>query len=218
MPVIWGQVQRPPLDSHFRSAAGSHGENRRMSRANSSENVLTVDFESSMTQDVVIRDARQADGDSLVETWNDARRYYASLDPDFFQGPEPDYPLGGDAFATSLRRADDDRSRFARVAEVDGRVVGFITAHMDEPTANPQEQLMRDLGKLRAYIDVLVVHRSFWRQGVGRALMETAESWARGQGAAVIKTDTNLQSPVSVPFYESLGYDRQAVIFRKVLP
>lgn len=171
-----------------------------------------------MSQDVIIRTVRQADRESLVETWNDARSYYASLDPNFFQEPEPDYPLDADAFATSLRRADDDRSRFARVAEIDGRVVGFITAHIDEPTANPQEQLMRDLGKLRAYVDVLVVHRSCWRQGVGRALMEAAEGWARGRGAAVIKTDTNLQSPVSVSFYESLGYERQAVIFRKSLP
>ena len=144
---------------------------------------------------VTVRQVRQADGESLVETWNDARSYYALLDPDFLQGPER--PLDADGFAMSLRRADDDRSRFVRVAEVDGRVVGFITAHMDEPTANPQEQLVRDLGVRRAYVDVLVVHRSCWRQGVGRSLMEAAEGWARDEGAAVIKTDTNLQTPRS---------------------
>ena len=170
-----------------------------------------------MAQDVIIRHVRQTDGESLVETWNDARSFYASLDPDYFQEPEPEHPLNAEAFATSLRRADDDRSRFARVAELNGRVVGFITAHMDEPTSNPKEQLMRDLGMLRAYVDALVVHRSCWRQGVGRGLMEAAEIWARSEGGAVIKTDTNLQSPVSVPFYESLGYDRQSVIFRKTL-
>ena len=170
-----------------------------------------------MNGSVTIRQVRNTDGEFLVETWNDARSYYASLDPDYFQEPEPEHPLDAEAFTGSLRRADDDPARFARVAEVDGRVVGFITAHLDEPMANPKEQLIRDLGRLRAYVDVLVVHRSYWRQGVGRRLMESAEGWARSQGAGVIKTDTNLQCPVSVPFYESLGYHRQSVIFRKTL-
>jgi GNAT superfamily N-acetyltransferase len=184
----------------------------------SGEDIFAIDFQGSMSQDVTIRHVRQTDGESLVETWNDARSYYASLDPGYFQGPEPEYLIDADAFATSLRRADDDPYRFTRVAEVEGRVVGFITVHLDEPTANAKEQMMRDLGTLRAYVDVLVVHRSCWRQRVGRSLMQAAEGWARGEGAAVIKTDTNLQSPVSVPFYESLGYDPQSVIFRKALP
>lgn len=47
--------------------------------------------------------------------------------------------------------------------------------------------------------------------------MGAAEDWARTCGAKVMKTDTNYRSPVSVPFYESLGYQRQAITFRKRL-
>ncbi len=166
---------------------------------------------------VAVRRVQNVDGKSLVEAWDDARTYYASLDAEYFQAPDPGHPIDADEFVASLRRAEDDPARFARVTEVGGRVVGFITAHLDEPLDNAEKQLMRDLGSLRGYVDALVVHRSSWRHGVGRALMEAAEGWAREQGATVMKTDTNYRSPVSVPFYESLGYDRQSIVFRKPL-
>jgi len=38
------------------------------------------------------------------------------------------------------------------------------------------------------------------------------------RGAAVVTLDTNLRSPLSVPFYENrMGYQRRGVIFRKEL-
>ncbi len=46
--------------------------------------------------------------------------------------------------------------------------------------------------------------------------MQAAEDWGRRKGAVVAVTDTNLCSPLSVPFYEHpMGYLRQAVILRK---
>ena len=167
--------------------------------------------------EVDVRAVREGDGGDLVETWDDGRSFYASLDADIFQAPDPDNPGDADAFVESLREADAQPHRFARVAEVEGRVVGYIVARLDEPMPDTSEQLMRDLGRLRGYVEALGVHRSVWRHGVGTALMQAAEEWARAEGAVVLKTDTSLGSPVSVPFYEALGYDRQAVTFRKVL-
>jgi aminoglycoside 6'-N-acetyltransferase I len=166
---------------------------------------------------VVIRIAGDGDGDSLVEAWDDVRDYYATRDAGVFQAPDPRHPVDATEFVRSLREADEASRGFARVAEVEGRVVGYIVARLDEPMVNAAEQLTRDLGVLRGYVEAVGVHRTYWRRGVGRALMAAAEAWAREQGAAVMKTDTNYHSPVSVPFYESLGYDRQAIIFRKPL-
>lgn len=166
---------------------------------------------------VIVRSVEDGDGDALIEAWDDGRAYYASLDAEFYQPPDPAHPLDPDEFVASLRRADEAVDRFARVAEIEGRVVGYVVARLDPPMANAEEQLTRDLGALRGYVESLGVHRSSWRLGVGRALMEAAEGWARDQGATVMKTDTNYRSPVSVPFYESLGYERQAIIFRKAL-
>ncbi|GAB2813032.1 hypothetical protein GCM10027176_16840 [Actinoallomurus bryophytorum] len=48
--------------------------------------------------------------------------------------------------------------------------------------------------------------------------MGAAEAWGREKGAVVSVTDTNLSSPLSIPFYEGrMGYRRQAVILRKML-
>jgi GNAT superfamily N-acetyltransferase len=47
--------------------------------------------------------------------------------------------------------------------------------------------------------------------------MEAAESWARDRGAVLVALDTWIDSPLSVPFYEALGYDRRSIIFQKRL-
>jgi GNAT superfamily N-acetyltransferase len=166
---------------------------------------------------VVIRTADRRDGESLVAVWDDVRDYYATRDPERYQAPDPDRPVDAVEFVASLHRADERSRGFARVAEVDGRVVGYVVARLDEPMANAAEQLTRELGVLRGYVEALGVHRTFWSRGVGRTLMEATEHWAREQGAAVMKLDTDYHSPVSVPFYESLGYERQAIVFSKPL-
>jgi hypothetical protein len=41
---------------------------------------------------------------------------------------------------------------------------------------------------------------------------------ARSRGEVLVALDTNLRSPLSVPFYEDrMGYARHGVIFRKYL-
>ena len=47
--------------------------------------------------------------------------------------------------------------------------------------------------------------------------MAAAEEWLRGHGASVVILDTFLRSPESVPFYESIGYERVSVIFERRL-
>lgn len=167
------------------------------------------------SSDVIIRPAQEPDAEELANVWDDGRRYYASIDAEQFVEPSPATAVDPPAFVGSLMSSDAEPGRFARVAEVDGEVVGYIVARVDEPVANAGEQLQRDLGRTRGYVEALGVHRSVWRQGVGRALMNAAEAWAIGRGAEVMKTDTSLLSPVSVPFYAALGYDQQAVILRK---
>lgn len=169
------------------------------------------------TPDIIIRQVQERGGDELVEVWDDGRRYYASIDADQFVEPSPETAVDPPGFVASLMSSDAEPDRFARVAEVDCDVVGYIVARVDEPVANAGEQLQRDLGRTRGYVEALGVHRSVWRRGVGRALMNAAEEWARERGAEVMKTDTNLLSPVSVPFYAALGYEQQAVILRKPL-
>lgn len=166
---------------------------------------------------VTVRPVRDGDGEHLVAAWNDVRGYYASLDAAYFRPPDPDHAVDVERFVASLRRAEDDPARFSAVGEVERRPVGFITAHVVGPADDPDAEMIRDLEGTRGHIDALVVHRSGWRRGVGRALVTEAERWAGTRGAVVLLLDTYHQSPVSLPFYEALGYGRQAIVFRKSL-
>jgi GNAT superfamily N-acetyltransferase len=55
------------------------------------------------------------------------------------------------------------------------------------------------------------------RHGVGRLLMAAAERWGTERGATSVHLDTWVDSALSVPFYESLGYRRRSITFEKRL-
>jgi GNAT superfamily N-acetyltransferase len=78
--------------------------------------------------------------------------------------------------------------------------------------------LQRDQASARLVISALAVVEEERRAGVGTKLMTAIEDLGRARGAAMAMLDTNLRSYLSVPFYEErMGYQRQAVIFRKRL-
>ena len=60
----------------------------------------------------------------------------------------------------------------------------------------------------RAELMALVVDSSARRRGVGRNLVEYAETWARSRGLAVLTVRSNVARELSHPFYEALGYSR----------
>jgi GNAT superfamily N-acetyltransferase len=60
----------------------------------------------------------------------------------------------------------------------------------------------------RAELMGLVVDATARRQGLGRALLDVAESWAVAQGMSSLTVRSNAARESSHPFYESLGYAR----------
>jgi ribosomal protein S18 acetylase RimI-like enzyme len=76
---------------------------------------------------------------------------------------------------------------------------------------------VREVGVRRLSVDALAVAERFRRQGVGRMLMEAAERWGRRRGAELVVLDTWIDSPLSVPFYDALGYRRRQIKFDKPL-
>lgn len=64
-----------------------------------------------------------------------------------------------------------------------------------------------------AWVEEVMVDADYRRTGVGRRLMEQAETWARNVGAAYLALATRR----SAPFYTALGYQESAVFFRKTL-
>jgi GNAT superfamily N-acetyltransferase len=106
--------------------------------------------------------------------------------------------------------------RWVRGADDDAEAVGFISATLYEPEKGASRDIIRDSTRRHVKIDTLVVQRSHWRTGVGRALVESVEDWARQVGVSLLKVGTHGRSP-AVAFYEGLGYGPRSIIFEKYL-
>jgi GNAT superfamily N-acetyltransferase len=163
--------------------------------------------------DAEIRTPRAGDGEGMADVWLDMSRYHAELDPALFRVPSRE------GMAESLERwatghGDDVR---VLVAELDGRVVGFVGAVVARPDADAAGQLHRDLTQGRLVVHALGVLRPHWRRGIGSRLLAAVEEWGRGKGAEVAQLDTYIGSPVSVPFYLKRGYGRRALRLQKAL-
>ena len=59
----------------------------------------------------------------------------------------------------------------------------------------------------------LYVSREARRQGIGRALMEQAQEFARATGAARIELSTAIDNEPAQALYESLGYERDSAFY-----
>jgi GNAT superfamily N-acetyltransferase len=155
----------------------------------------------------------------MARVWLSAGAYYASLDPAHFQVPSKDglvefFESGIEAGGEGPGGADT----LGLVAERDGQVVGWLSAHIEHPAASAAHQTVRELGWTRRMVDAVMVDQPSWRQGIGTALLEEAEAWGRDRGAEVARLSTYPGSTVSVPFYERhMGYQRRSILFQKAL-
>lgn len=161
----------------------------------------------------MIRQARKGDGAGIAALHLDTAASLESIDPSRFK--IPDVEGMADWIDGDMATVGTDWNCF--VALEDGRIVGQVEAKLHAPFESSRFQTMADLGDVRGEVNSLGVLTSHRRRGIGKALMEAAEEWLRGRGARVVTLDTFLRSPESVPFYESIGYERISVIFERRL-
>ena len=109
------------------------------------------------------------------------------------------YPATPEQLRTRLDRVAGDDDYAAYVAEVDGRVAGFLG--MQRGWAYEHERPY-------ARILSLVVDTEVRRRGVGARLVEFADEWARERGAYVLMLTTNVRREEAHLFYESMGFSR----------
>lgn len=94
----------------------------------------------------------------------------------------------------------------------DGRLAGFaeirLRSHADECTTRPV-----------AFLEGWYVDEDVRRTGLGRALVEAGESWARGRGCREFASDTEASNVESVAAHRALGFSEgpPAINFRKML-
>ncbi|HSF15135.1 MAG TPA: aminoglycoside 6'-N-acetyltransferase [Vicinamibacteria bacterium] len=91
------------------------------------------------------------------------------------------------------------------VAEANHRLLGFI-----ELAIRPSAEGSRS--ERVGYIEGWFVVPEARRRGVGRALVEAAEDWARSRGLIEMASDTELDNETSARTHEALGYEETARI------
>jgi GNAT superfamily N-acetyltransferase len=64
-----------------------------------------------------------------------------------------------------------------------------------------------------AWVEEITVREDFRRQGIGQALMQHAEDWAKSRNAALV----GLMTRRAAQFYNAIGYEESATYFRKLL-
>jgi GNAT superfamily N-acetyltransferase len=138
----------------------------------------------------IVRPARPKDVDDVVDiglvSWREG-----------FRGVVPGH-LMPDAVALRTRIHERTAERSIAVAELDGRVRGWITFGASRDTDAPPE-----VGEIWA----LNVHPDVWRRGLGRELVGYAlERLARATFAEATLW-TFRDTPRSRSFYEALGFD-----------
>jgi GNAT superfamily N-acetyltransferase len=145
-----------------------------------------------MTQTVIVRDARSTDADALASLCT-----------------QLGYPTTSRAIPGRIARIGEDPNARALVAECDDAVIGLATVHL-RFTMNHETPI--------AQLTLLVVDESNRTHGVGRALVESAEAWAKERGSRRITVTTALRRAGAHAFYERLSYAHTGRRYGKDFP
>ncbi|MGW4797847.1 GNAT family N-acetyltransferase [Nonomuraea sp. NPDC004297] len=139
--------------------------------------------------DLLIRRAEKSDADELFAL---AREFGLTFRPERA------------AFDAALPTLLANQDALLVTAVVGGRVRGYLLGfvHLTLFANGPV-----------AWVEEAMVQSGLRRQGLGRALLEEFERWARTREAGYVAMATR-RAP---EFYHALGYEASATFFRKVL-
>jgi len=107
------------------------------------------------------------------------------------------------AFRASFAALLDDPNAYLAVAEAGDGVIGYVLAF--------SHVTLYANGRV-AWVEELMVDAGCRKQGVGKALMQSAEAWAEERGCRLVALATRR----AAAFYEALAYEPSATYYRKL--
>ncbi|HMB70685.1 MAG TPA: GNAT family N-acetyltransferase [bacterium] len=145
--------------------------------------------------DVMVKAARPADEPAVLALVQAEMRAQEDVDSRFRLRPD-----GIPRYAAYLQKRLREIDSTVFVAMIDGETVGVAVGsiRIQEAFFEP-----RRFG----YVSDLVVHPSWRRHGVGRALWDRVALWFRGLGVDVVRLHVAARSREAQSFWESVGAD-----------
>jgi GNAT superfamily N-acetyltransferase len=118
------------------------------------------------------------------------------------------YPAASAEIPPRLDALKRSGTAVAFVAELDSKIVGVATAHVYSGI-----HATHPIGWLTS----LVVSADSFKQGVGKALVEAAETWLRERGAERMNLTSALRRKDAHEFYKHIGFTHTGVRLTKDL-
>jgi len=154
-----------------------------------------------------IRRLTTDDADQAARLYLQSAEYHRGLAPDFYRVPNLRSVIG---HFLKMVETSESEPLACFVADLDGAVVGIVTVRLFDPPSpysmtRPVETALVDI----------VVDENQRRRGIGAALMQTAEAWARDQGAVNLILDMLRSNQPAMAFYGALGYEEHGALLLK---
>jgi ribosomal protein S18 acetylase RimI-like enzyme len=147
------------------------------------------------TQNIIIRPATDADREAIL-----------ALGPRLAVGVAP-WRDQSEALAAGGRWLEDSLAAAAR-----GEGAAFVGSVADEVLGVIGIRPSRHFtGENDGYIGELVVAENASRQGIGQALIDVADTWARDHGLANLTLHTGAYNTGARAFYAALGFTEEEV-------
>src|SRR5262249_8473791 len=154
---------------------------------------------------VAIRMAVADDVDGIARVFLDSAVYHASLDPARYAVPAVD-TISAHYRARSQHLQHPYANDVTLIAELDGEIVGFIDARMDESP----DLMHRSMSY--CHIAEIAVSPHHQHEGIGARLLNAAEDWGRRLGAQLASLEYHAANTPASAFYRRMGYSVAALI------
>jgi ribosomal protein S18 acetylase RimI-like enzyme len=148
--------------------------------------------------DFTTRAAERRDADALGRLGALLMRTHHAFDRDRFLAPG-DHPERGYGWFLTSQLGDDDT--LIRVAELDGRVVGYVYAGV-EPMS------WKELRDEAGFIHDIAVDPGARRQGIAARLVDEAAAWLVARGMPRVMLWTAAPNEAAQKLFERLGFRR----------
>lgn len=150
---------------------------------------------------VTIREATEFDTTPMLGLWHELMDYHQEFEP-LFERRE-DAPK---AWLKFVRENMDKDNALVLAAEWNDNLVGYCQALV---TAYPPVFKREYFGELMD----MVVTPDQRHQGVGTRLFATVKQWYQQQGIDRIEVRAHVHNPISIPFWEGLGFQPYLTTF-----